>query len=60
VEGSELLFEQGLAQFEIFTKQKPPKKEIAYAMVHTHNNGALEIETPTLFLELLSSTTDNQ
>jgi len=54
VEGSELLFEQGIAQFEIFTKHKAPKKEIAHAMVYNHNNGALTTDTPTTFAELLA------
>jgi len=59
VEGSEILFEQGIAQFEIFTKQKPPKKDIAHAMVYVHNNGALEKDTPATFSEILSSTSNN-
>jgi len=54
VEGSELLFEQGIAQFEIFTKHKAPKKEIAHAIVYNHNNGALTTDTPTTFAELLA------
>jgi len=54
VEGSEILFEQGLKQFEIFSKKEVPKREMAHALVHKHNGGALAQETPLTFRELLS------
>jgi len=53
VEGSEVLFEQGLKQFEIFTKKDAPKREMAQALVYNHNGGALSQEIPETFREIL-------
>uniref|UniRef100_A0A6B2LCD4 Shikimate dehydrogenase substrate binding N-terminal domain-containing protein n=1 Tax=Arcella intermedia TaxID=1963864 RepID=A0A6B2LCD4_9EUKA len=55
VEGSEILFEQGIKQFHIFTNFNPPKREIAHAIVHNHNNAELSHNPPRTFSQLLNS-----
>ena len=45
VEGIELLLEQGLAQFEIWTKKKAPRKEIIDAFLKS-NEGELPANPP--------------
>jgi len=49
-----ILYEQGVKQFEIFSGKTPPRKEIAYALVHQHNNGALKERTPLTFARELN------
>jgi len=53
VEGSEILFAQGLKQFEIWTGKNAPRREMARALVEVHNEGALKEKTPLLFSESL-------
>jgi shikimate 5-dehydrogenase len=50
VEGLELLLEQGLAQFEIWTKTKAPRKEIIEAFVKS-NDGELAVNPPNFVKE---------
>lgn len=54
VEGSEILFEQGIAQFQIWTGREAPLHEMAHALVHEHKDGALKQDTPLLFQEILN------
>lgn len=55
VEGSEILFVQGIKQFETWTKLEAPQKKMAYAFVHEHNDGLLEEDTPYTFCKILNS-----
>lgn len=55
VEGSEILFVQGIKQFEIWTGLAPPQKEMAHAFVYNHNNGLLKEDTPYTFCKILNS-----
>lgn len=54
VEGSEILFVQGIKQFEIWTEGPAPEKEMAHAFVYVHNNGSLKEDTPYTFKKILS------
>eukprot|EP01126_Amoeba_proteus_P057069 TRINITY_DN723_c0_g2_i7.p1 TRINITY_DN723_c0_g2~~TRINITY_DN723_c0_g2_i7.p1 ORF type:complete len:333 (+),score=71.08 TRINITY_DN723_c0_g2_i7:148-999(+) len=54
VDGSEILFRQGIRQFEIWTKLKAPEKEMAYALVHKHNDGALVKDIPETLEAILT------
>jgi shikimate 5-dehydrogenase len=53
VDGSEILFIQGIKQFEIWTGQEAPQIQMAHAFVHEHNNGALKEDTPYTFVKIL-------
>lgn len=55
VEGSEILFEQGTHQFQIWTDLDPPRQAMAAALVNVHDNGKLQDRTPLLFLEALQN-----
>eukprot|EP01127_Copromyxa_protea_P021850 TRINITY_DN7626_c0_g1_i1.p1 TRINITY_DN7626_c0_g1~~TRINITY_DN7626_c0_g1_i1.p1 ORF type:complete len:285 (+),score=64.65 TRINITY_DN7626_c0_g1_i1:90-944(+) len=53
VEGSEILFVQGIRQFEIWTGETAPSKEMAHAFVHLHKDGLLKEDTPYTFRQIL-------
>jgi len=55
IEGSELLFEQGVKQFEIWSGKPAPRKAMAAALVNEHNNGALREQTPLTFARELTN-----
>jgi len=44
VEGLEILFEQGLAQFQLFTKKKAPRRQIGEAFLNSRGAADLKIE----------------
>ncbi len=55
VEGSEILFVQGIKQFEIWTGREAPQQQMAHAFVNDNNNGLLKEDTPYTFLKILNS-----